>query len=329
MAAPAPPTIDAESAVRAASANVGRPVSSSEVTRTGGAGRRDAFKVKGLSGPVEARLVATPTPTQGVRAAYAVTLMGGTAANPLGVQSYVDARTGQVLVRDDLVDYLADPSKWKAFPANPPLDYSTSDTRQLWCWEAGDPGCQRILNNPASPLAWDIDPSTGNSFETTNGNNSFAVQKWNTNSGGAVGTVFATSRPGRDYTYDWTNQWLQQRCNPNTTFTSPQRNDIDAALANLFAMHNRMHDFAYRPGLHRGDVEHAARQLRPGRPGQRPRAGQRPGRRRRRRLARLPVANNANQGTRPRRPAARSPTCSCGSRSPAPSTRRASTATTT
>jgi hypothetical protein len=248
QSAPAPPTLSAEGAVQAAAANVGRPVSRSDVTRTGGAGRRDAFKVKGMSGPVETRLVAVPTTTQGARAAYAVTLMASTGADPLGVQSYVDARTGQVLVRDDLIDYLADPSKWKAFPANPPLDYSTSDTRQLWCWEASDPGCQRILNNPASPLAWDIDPATGNSTTTTNGNNSFAVQKWNSNNGNAIGTVFATSRPGRDYTYDWTNQWIEQRCNPDN-FSSPQQNDIDAALANLFAMHNRMHDFSYDLGF--------------------------------------------------------------------------------
>ena len=38
------------------------------------------------------------------------------------------------------------------------------------------------------------------------------------------------------------------KCDP-TAFTSPQRNDIDAAIANLFAMHNRMHDFAYKLGF--------------------------------------------------------------------------------
>src|SRR6185369_8310139 len=31
--------------------------------------------------------------------------------------------------------------------------------------------------------------------------------------------------------------------------TSPTRNDADAAVTNLFAMHNRMHDFAYRLGF--------------------------------------------------------------------------------
>ena len=64
-----------------------------------------------------------------------------------------------------------------------------------------------------------------------------------------MGTELATVSPTRDYSYAWTNQWLQQRCNPDTTFTSAQRNDIDAARANLFAMHNREHDWAYLLGF--------------------------------------------------------------------------------
>ncbi|MGH8969603.1 MAG: M36 family metallopeptidase, partial [Actinomycetes bacterium] len=48
--------------------------------------------------------------------------------------------------------------------------------------------------------------------------------------------------------YPWTNQWNEQRCNP-TVFTSPGRNDIDAAIGNLFSMHNRMHDWSYRLGF--------------------------------------------------------------------------------
>ena len=84
---------------------------------------------------------------------------------------------------------------------------------------------------------------------TTTGNNSFAVHNWFDNNPFSVGTELATPSPDRDYNYAWTNQWLQQRCNPNTTFTSPQRNDIDAARANLFAMHNREHDWAYHLGF--------------------------------------------------------------------------------
>ena len=67
----------------------------------------------------------------------------------------------------------------------------------------------------------------------------------------------------RDYTYAYTNQWFEEQCNPDTTFTSPQRNDIDAARANLFAMHNRMHDWSYHLGFTEATVQHAARQLRP------------------------------------------------------------------
>jgi extracellular elastinolytic metalloproteinase len=53
--------------------------------------------------------------------------------------------------------------------------------------------------------------------------------------------------PG-NYTYPFTDQWQQARCNPEV-FTSAQRNDADAAVANLFAMHNRMHDWSYHLGF--------------------------------------------------------------------------------
>ncbi len=70
---------------------------------------------------------------------------------------------------------------------------------------------------------------------------------WST---GAAGTpvVPATPSPSREYIYPFTDQWQQARCNP-TVFTSAQRNDADAAIANLFAMHNRMHDWAFHLGF--------------------------------------------------------------------------------
>ena len=114
-----------------------------------------------------------------------------------------------------------------------------------------------------------------------------------------VGTERATSRPDREYDYTWTNQWREQRCNPNTTFTSPQRNDIDAARANLFAMHNRMHDWSYYLGFTEARLEPAGEQLRQARRrGERPRVRQRPGRRRRRRPPGFAARDNANQITR-------------------------------
>ena len=46
-----------------------------------------------------------------------------------GYASYVDAVTGEVLLREDLVDHASDDPSWKVFTSNPPADYSSADTR--------------------------------------------------------------------------------------------------------------------------------------------------------------------------------------------------------
>jgi hypothetical protein len=87
-----------------------------------------------------------------------VVLDGARSDQPVAVRDLVDAQTGQVLVREDLVDYESqqtdepDP-RWKAFPASPPLDYSSQDTRQTWCWESRSPDCDRTLFNDAARVA--------------------------------------------------------------------------------------------------------------------------------------------------------------------------------
>ena len=103
------------------------------------------------------------------------------------------------------------------------------------------------------------------------------------------------SRPDRDYIYPWTNQWSRGAVQPGTRSPRPQRNDIDAARANLFAMHNRMHDWSLPPRLHRDGVEHADGNFGRGGAGERPRAGQRPGRRHG--CSGLASRDNANQIT--------------------------------
>ena len=200
----------------------------------------------GLDRPAQARLVAVPTPRDGVRVAWETSLLEGED----GFATFVDAETGEVLVREGLVDFLADNPTWTVFPNSPPMNYASTDTRVRWCWLATT-NCALMLNNPAS-LPWD--QLTGASVPpfstlTTRGNNAVAVHNWDSNVGQSLGTETATPKTDREYTYPWTNQWLTQRCNPNTTFTSPERNDIDAARANLFAMHNRMHDWAYGLGF--------------------------------------------------------------------------------
>src|SRR5207248_2659385 len=86
--APGPATLSAADALRAALA--------------------DAGLTAGQLASRDVRLVAVPTPTDGPRAAYEVTITSADAATPAAFTTYVDARTGAVLVREDLVDFDSD-----------------------------------------------------------------------------------------------------------------------------------------------------------------------------------------------------------------------------
>jgi hypothetical protein len=222
---PAAATLSADEAARIAAADAGV----------------DETAVQGVE------LVAVPVPQRDARAAYEVVLVGSDDAEPVGFTTYVDARDGSVLVREDLVDYSEDNPAWEVFPNTPPFDYSSNDTRVRWCFLPG-PGCEEVVGTPASPLAWDVNSTNLKPSETTLGNNAFAVHNWFSNDPFTVGKELATPRPDREYTYAWTNQWLRERCSP-AVFESALRNDIDAARANLFAMHNRMHDWSYHLGF--------------------------------------------------------------------------------
>jgi len=231
-------------AFRRAAASAGRSVGA--VTRLGEADGWTVLRADGFASPQRIRLVALPIPGAGAVPAYEAIVLDGVAAAPLGVSVFVDARSGAVLLQESLVDDEGEPS-WKVFPSSSSLDYSSADTRQLWCWTPGA-GCDRVLEGSSPGPEWDVNSGTGSSF-TTDGNNAKGVHNWFSNNPFTVGTETATARPDRDYVYRWTNQWFQQRCNPDTTFTSPERNDIDAARANLFAGHNRMHDWSYHLGF--------------------------------------------------------------------------------
>jgi extracellular elastinolytic metalloproteinase len=236
-------TVSAPDALKAAAADVGVDLGSVSVT-----GEQDGWTLLSASNGTQvqkAKLVAVPTPENGVRPAWEVLVSGD--SGDVSVQSYVDAADGSLLDRTNLIDYASDNPAWKAFRATPSLDYSSTDTRQTWCWTT-TAGCDLAVGNPSSPLQWDVNPLTNLPTSTTSGNNDVATEDWNFNQGGHQGTNTATPSPTRDYTYAWTNQWQTSGCDPNA-FTSATRNDIDAADTNLFAMHNRMHDFAYKLGF--------------------------------------------------------------------------------
>lgn len=205
---------------------------------------RDAGLDADQVGPADVLTVAVPTPVDGPRAAFAVTFSTTTAADPAAYTSYVDARTGEVLVREDLVDYDSDNPTWAVFPVTPPPVIAPgSDPRVLWCLNP-TPGCVRTVHDPVSGAAWDIDLVTGLPTFTSKGNSADNTVRW----GAGTPITPATPSPDRAYTYSFTDQWQQARCNP-AVFGSTQRNDADAAVTNLFAMHNRMHDFAFHLGF--------------------------------------------------------------------------------
>jgi hypothetical protein len=237
------PQLSAAEAFARAAAASGRQVSASDVSNVHVERGWTVMTVAGFPEAQHARLVAVPTPSDGAVPAWEVVVIDS--AGDLAYSVFVDARNGRVLLRESIVDYLADNPQWRVFRAYPLLDYSSADTRELWCWTA-TAGCDRALENGSSP-EWDTE--LGVPSNTTRGNNARATEDWNNASPFNVGTNFATSSPTRDYTYGWTNQWFTEKCNPDTTFTSPARNDIDAALANLTAMHNRMHDWSYKLGF--------------------------------------------------------------------------------
>jgi extracellular elastinolytic metalloproteinase len=170
-----------------------------------------------------------------------VVLLSNDAEHPLGYTTYVDARDGKVLLRENLVNFAEDDPHWKVFPATPGA--SGADTRQTWCATAAT-GCSRVVLDPATGKPWDVDPATGTPTFTTTGNAADSVRFW----GNGTPQVPAAARPDREYTYPFTNQWNATKCDPNS-LTSSQQADVDAATANLFAMHNRMHDWSYHLGF--------------------------------------------------------------------------------
>ncbi|GGN22166.1 hypothetical protein FHR83_002248 [Actinoplanes campanulatus] len=219
-------------------------------TLTAAEAERVAAADAGITAPtlLGTKLVAVPTADRGARAAYQVALGAAlSSADPVAYTTWVDARDGGILVREDIVDHDADNPEWEVFPNSPRTDYSSRDTRRRWCW-APQRGCDEAVATPASPQAWDVDPATGTPTFTTKGNNSFAVHNWLSSDPFTVGTELATPSPAREYTYPWTNQWHDTKCAP-TVFDSAARNDIDAARANLFVQHNRMHDWSYHLGF--------------------------------------------------------------------------------
>ncbi|NRQ35316.1 peptidase M36 [Nonomuraea sp. NN258] len=192
--------------------------------------------------------VAVPA-ADGVHNAYQVVVGGGGQDETAAYTTHVDAVSGAILVRENLVDHF-DPENpsWEAFPANPPGDYSSTDTRKTWCFTAG-PGCDYVVGgDPATGKAWDVDHTTNTPTFTSLGNAARTFENRASGDPFTVGTRSNVPTPSRDYAYPWQNTWYKAKCNP-AVFDQPGENDLEASISNLHAMHNRMHDWSYRLGF--------------------------------------------------------------------------------
>jgi extracellular elastinolytic metalloproteinase len=245
--APAPATLSPEDAWLKAAANVGEHVDAGDIagSKTSRKSGVTRLRVPGLE-QAQARLTAFPTVDQGVRPAYETVVLDESGTWPLAYKEFVDARTGAVLFRQNAVQELADTPRWKAFLANPPLSYSDGDTRVVECWRRSAVAtCDLGVKNPSSPFAWDVNPQTRLSTHTTDGNNAVTAEDWANPLLPSGGQTPVSAQ--RRYSYAWTNVWHNSGCNPSNFVQGG--NDIDAAVTNLFAGHNRFHDFSYKLGF--------------------------------------------------------------------------------
>lgn len=277
QATPAAPALSATEAWLLAAADVGRsflPLDL-DLSSLGVDGDWTVFDVLGLSHPQRARLRAFPTPTLGVLPAFETIVLDVSGGHAEAYTVFVDAITGETLARYNRVQRFADDpdpagdpaadktrapkifqvAAWNFFLANPPLDLAGTDTRSLACWTATDssgqpiPGCDLELENLAARAAWDHNFQTGLPNFTTLGNAAVTATSWLSPLTPAEG--YRPVALDRRYDFAFTDAWNQSQCSP-TVFTAPgltQANDVDAATVNLFAAHNRMHDWSYFLGF--------------------------------------------------------------------------------
>ena len=211
----------------------------------------------------QATPVAVPAP-DGIHNAFQVVLIGGAESEAAGYTTHVDAVSGEIMTRENLVDHDYDSDRdrdhghghgnapdnpsWEAFPANPPANYSSADTRKTWCYTSGARCDYVVGGDPGTGKAWDVDHVTGLPTNTSISNATRTVENRASGSSNSVGTRSNVITPSRTYAYPWTNKWYTAKCDP-ATFDQPGEADLEAAMANLHAMHNRMHDWSYRLGF--------------------------------------------------------------------------------
>jgi extracellular elastinolytic metalloproteinase len=139
--------------------------------------------------------------------------------------------------------------RWRYFTANPTLDSpeETPGNAVVGCWRLGEAGCSTppgALANVAAFGPWDTIGALP-TF-TTVGNNANTHEAW-ASPLTPGGLAQAPTSPERHYTEEFTDAWNNSRC--DAAQLVPGGNDIHASVGNLFAAHNRMHDYSYYLGF--------------------------------------------------------------------------------
>ncbi|MEQ7005520.1 M36 family metallopeptidase [Actinopolymorpha sp. B17G11] len=230
---------------------LGRPVAANAVGPVAPADdHRDwtSFTVAGFTQVQQARLVAVGLPSQGVRPAYEVNVVDVQDGTALASTSFVDAVTGDLLLRHDRVS--------QALEGDDPRAPVTS---------AYGPDCQpgcgvRLARTPVNPV-WeailqpsmsgimtvdDLGPATkGFTGGNAESNNALASPAWT--------SPLARRVPGRaadnpaTMATRWTDAWRRSGC--DISGLRPGGNDVGAAVANVFHLHNELHDWTYQLGF--------------------------------------------------------------------------------
>jgi extracellular elastinolytic metalloproteinase len=141
---------------------------------------------------------------------------------------------------------------WRIFPSNPALDYSPDHTPandRVACWRGVRRDyCDLPTGSVAQPYGapWDHSYETDTPTLTTVGNNASTHEAWGSplTPGGAFQ---APVSPTREYLDEFTDTWNNSQCDPASLV--PGGNDILPSVTNLFAAHNRMHDYSFALGF--------------------------------------------------------------------------------
>jgi hypothetical protein len=231
---------------------------------------------KGLHQLQRTRLRVLPTTKRGARLVYETNITDVAGGRALATIGFVDAATGDVLLRRDAVDTFAEgpllkppppatdgtqsgPSIFHVFGSNPRVPLTATpaaDTRYKACsGKKGDAnllskdvaGCDYVYTD-GSPLPYDADPVLGLPTFTTVGNNAITSDARLSSSLTPGAPFLPPVSPTREYQPAWTDSWHTSDCDP-ASIAGPNQSDINTAIVNLFTGHNRTHDFAYRLGL--------------------------------------------------------------------------------